>query len=182
MQKGELLFILGGARSGKSTYAEKLAEKISKDYNKAVIYIATFPACDDPEMIERIKRHKDCRTSEWKTLELETIDEIIQTINENKLKNSVIIIECLTILVSNAMVSKPGDEILNKIKLLIEFIKNSENIYIIVSNEVGQGIVPENKLARDYRDILGFANQEFAKNANEVYVIFAGIPVKIKEL
>jgi len=181
MRGGKLIFILGGARSGKSMFAEELAERFNQD----VVYIATFPKNDDLEMIERIKMHKKMRNCSWKTLEIDNIDEIILNIKKNKIKNSVIIIECLTILVSNLLMNDKTDKIIiNKIHELIDFIKNNNtgNIYIIVSNEVGQGIVPKNKLARNYRDILGKVNQKIAKNADEFYMIFAGIPVEIKKL
>lgn len=184
MQKGKLLFILGGARSGKSTFAEELAESLNRD----VLYIATFPRDDDPEMQERIKKHKETRPQKWKTLELDDPDKIILHAEKNKIENSVIIIECLTILTSNLMMNKScgrdGEKILLKLRELIDFIKNSSqnNVYIIVSNEAGQGIVPENELARKYRDILGKANQMTAKNADEFYVMFAGVPVDVKKL
>jgi len=185
MQKGKLLFVLGGARSGKSTFAEKLA----KNFNRDVIYIATFPGDDDPEMQKRIEKHKEMRSSNWKTLEIRDIDNIILGI-EKKIKNSVIIIECLTILTSNLLMKKEGarddEKIITEIQELSGFIKNNKtnsgNVYIIVSNEVGQGIVPANEIARRYRDVLGFANQLMAKNADEFYVMFAGVPVDVKKL
>lgn len=181
MSKGKLIFILGGARSGKSIFADRLA----KTFNKKVVYIATFPEDGDEEMLERIKEHKKMRPKEWKTHEIEKADDII--LNVRKTKNSIILIECLTILISNLLfkshekyTEETEESAINKIEKLITSIKNSDNTTIIVSNEVGQGVVPMNKLARRYRDILGKANQLMAKNANEFYVMFAGIPVEIK--
>ncbi len=181
--KGKLIFILGGTRSGKSIFAERLA----KDLNNEVVYIATFPENGDEEMVERIKEHKKMRPKEWKTLEIEKAGDIIQ--NVGKTKKSVIIIECLTILVSNLLfkshekyIIETEESVTNKIDELIASIKNSDNTTIIVSNEVGQGVVPMNKLARKYRDILGKVNQLMAKNADEFYAMFAGIPVEIKRL
>jgi adenosylcobinamide kinase/adenosylcobinamide-phosphate guanylyltransferase len=183
MRNGKLIFISGGARSGKSTFAEELAESFNKD----VAYIATFKKDDDPEMTERIKRHKETRPGNWKTLEIEDIDNIILHIKKNKIRNSVIIIECLTILASNLLMKKADNSdkiIMENIRELVDFIKNDnqENIFVVVSNEVGQGIVPGNEIARKYRDILGKANQMMAKNADEFYVMFSGIPVDAKKL
>lgn len=186
MCERKLLFVLGGARSGKSKFAEELAKKINEKFNKEVIYIATFPANDDPEMIERIAMHKKNRPKNWKTLEIGNTGDIISMLAENKAANSVIIIECLTILVSNLLTDGMDDKkILNEIDELIEFIKNennSDNIYIVVSNEVGHGIVPGNELARRYRDVLGKANQLIAKDADEFYVMFAGFGVNVRKL
>lgn len=190
MCEGKLLFVLGGARSGKSKFAEELAKKFNKNFNKEVIYIATFPANDDPEMIERIAMHKKTRPKNWKTLETGDVDDIISILAKNKVVNSVIIIECLTILVSNLLTNSMNDKqavnkIIDKVDELIGFIKNennSNNIYIVASNEVGQGIVPGNELARRYRDILGKANQLMAKDADEFYVMFAGVCVDVKGL
>ena len=183
MSERKLIFISGGARSGKSTFAEELAGSFNKD----VAYIATFKKDDDPEMTERIKRHKETRPGNWKTLEIEDVDNIILYIKKNKIRNSVIIIECLTILVSNLLMKKADNSdkiIMEKIRELLDFIKNDNgsNIYIAVSNEVGLGIVPGNELARTYRDILGKANQLMAKNADEFYVMFAGVGVDVNKL
>lgn len=191
--EGNLIFILGGARSGKSTFAEELAESLSagkglKDagkLNKDVVYVAACSNYGDEEMSERIEKHKNKRPKEWKTLEIGKISDIC--LNIRKTENSVIIIECLTILISNLLfeshkkiTGETEESAINKISDLIMSIKKSNNIVIVVSNEVGGGIVPENKLARKYRDILGKGNQLMAKNADEFYVMFAGIPVKIK--
>jgi len=186
MQKGKLLFVLGGARSGKSAFAEETAKSFKRD----VVYIATFKPDDDPEMQKRLKKHRETRSSSWKTLEIHDTDNIILDVEKNKIKNSVVIIECLTILTSNLMINKEGieddEEIIIKIQELMDFIRkdkdNSGNFYIIISNEVGQGIVPENKLARRYRDVLGHVNRLTAKNADEFYVMFAGVAVDVKKL
>lgn len=181
MSKGKLIFILGGTRSGKSIFADRFAET----FNKKVVYIATFPEDGDEEMLERIKEHKKMRPKEWKTHEIEKIKDILLELK--KTNDSVVIIECLTILISNLLfkshekyTKETEESAINKIEKLITSIKNSDNTTIVISNEVGQGVVPMNKLARRYRDILGKANQLMAKNASEFYVMFAGIPVEIK--
>lgn len=186
MQKFKMLiFILGGIRSGKSKYASKIAEKISRNENKEVVYIATYKNDgNDTEMIERIERHKKSRPKEWKVIEEGEIDKISLKIRE--IKNSVIIIDCLTLLVSNFLFkNENADENLISLKIkgmlkeIREGIKNG-NKFIIISNEVGEGIIPANKISRRYGDLLGRANQIVAEHSDEFYFMFAGIPMKIK--
>lgn len=174
MSKGRLIFVLGGARSGKSSFAQKLAKR----FDKRVVFIATATACDE-EMRQRIKLHKRMRPRQWKTIE-KTKDLAVEI---KKIKNSTIIVECLSLLVSNLLFeSKKERGMLKQINELIAAIEKSSNNVIVVSNEVGQGIVLENKQARTYRDILGKANQLMARKANEFYILFAGIPIEIKKL
>lgn len=171
-----IIFITGGARSGKSTLAVQLA----KNLKGKVAFIATAQAGDD-EMAERISKHKSSRPKAWKTFE-EPID--IPSVIAKAYNYDTIIIDCLTILVSNLLLDddrkNDDDEILNRIVELSEIAKNSDGTMIVVSNEVGMGIVPDNKLARRFRDLAGRANQIIAESADEVYICFSGIPVKIK--
>jgi adenosylcobinamide kinase/adenosylcobinamide-phosphate guanylyltransferase len=169
---GKLIFILGGARSGKSRFALELAQKSGKK----VIFIATATPIDS-EMKERIKNHKKVRPKEWKTIEVKNnLDKKIEQ-EENKM----ILIDCLTIYISYLM-DLPETRILEHTKKIIKVIKKSRSDIIVVSNEVGCGIHPENKLGRDYRDILGKVNQIFAWSADEFYIMFAGVPIDIKNL
>jgi len=169
---GKLIFILGGARSGKSSFALELAQKSGRK----VTFIATATPIDS-EMKQRIKNHKKVRPKEWKTVEVKNnLDKKIEQ-EENKM----ILIDCLTIYISYLM-DLPETRILEHIKRIIKVIKRSKSDIIVVSNEVGCGIHPENKLGRDYRDILGKVNQMFAQSADEFYIMFAGIPVNIKNL
>ncbi len=168
---GRLIFILGGARSGKSSFALELAKKTGK----IVTFIATAVPFDS-EMKERINNHKGSRPKNWKTIE--TVNNLDEEIYREG--NEVILIDCLTIYVSN-LINLCKDEILNHIKKIIKAIKKSQSKFIVVSNEVGFGIVPNNKLSRKYRDILGWVNQIFALEADEFYVMFAGIPINMKE-
>jgi adenosylcobinamide kinase/adenosylcobinamide-phosphate guanylyltransferase len=191
----ELIFILGGARSGKSSFALKLAESITppptsphKGGRTKVggkrLYIATAEAMDK-EMEETIKKHKKARGNNWTTIE-EPI-KIVDIIKKNK-KHNVILLDCLTLWISNLMRKEArgngqratGRRTMQAITELISACKDAKASIIIVSNEVGLGIVPDNPLARQFRDIAGFANQKIADAADEVYFMVSGIPLKIK--
>ncbi|MCG2722534.1 MAG: bifunctional adenosylcobinamide kinase/adenosylcobinamide-phosphate guanylyltransferase [Thermodesulfovibrionales bacterium] len=170
----KIIFIIGGARSGKSTYALKDAS-LNKG-QKA--YIATAEALDE-EMRDRIEKHKDQRGEDWDTYE-EPL-RIIKVIQEIKGKYTAIVIDCLTLWLSNVIHS--GLDIGNEIESLIDTLRVSHHtsrIYI-VSNEVGMGIVPKNELARKFRDFAGILNQKVAEVSDEVYLLVAGIPMKIKD-
>jgi len=167
---GKIIFILGGARSGKSSYAIELAKK-----EKNILFAATAKPSDF-EMKERIEKHKKTRPKNFKTIEInEELSELF------KAKFNTAIIDCLTIFVSGRMVAgKSEQQILAEIKKFIEIIKNKNKKIIIVSNEVGGGIVPVNKLARKFRDVLGNANRTVAELSDKVYFMAAGIPILIK--
>ncbi len=170
----KFIFILGGVRSGKSHYAVKTAIKTSK----RVAFIATCTS-PDAEMKERIKQHRASRPSHWKNFEAgKDIKFIFANLEEGY---EVIIIDCLGIWVSNLLMEGLKDRQIHKIiKELTQVISRSGFTTILVSNEVGCGIVPDNSLARRFRDIAGFANQMMAAAADEVFLMSAGIPVKIK--
>jgi adenosylcobinamide kinase / adenosylcobinamide-phosphate guanylyltransferase len=169
----KIIFITGGARSGKSTYALKDASMISG--NKA--YIATAEALDE-EMRNRIENHKKQRGKDWDTYEEPLrIAEVIQEIDG---KYNAIVIDCLTLWLSNIMQSRLN--ISQEIAKLVETLNithHTSHIYL-VSNEVGMGIVPENEMARRFRDMAGILNQKVAEISDEVYLLVAGIPMKIK--
>ena len=180
------IFISGGARSGKSSFAQDLADNLSDK----VHFVATAEALDT-DMKTRIEKHLQDRPSSWRTLEasIRVADRIAENIGDSE----VVIIDCLTLLVSNILLGNnrgfAGDEIdadeaenrvMAEIWSIIALAKNSRAIFIIVSNEVGLGIVPENRFARIYRDLLGKANQLVAQHADEVYLMISGIPMKVK--
>jgi len=172
--KNRIIFITGGARSGKSDYALKTAEDIGSMRG----YIATAEALDD-EMRERIEIHRKSRGNNWHTLEepryLLNLFESLQT------KYDVLIIDCLTLWVSNLMGDGLNDEeILKMADNLSMKIDSLKLNFIIVTNELGMGIVPDNPLGRRFRDIAGKVNQIIAAISNEVYFMVSGIPVKIK--
>lgn len=170
----KVTFVIGGARSGKSSFALKEASKCSGQ--KA--YIATAQALDD-EMKERIERHKRERGDEWNTFE-EPL-KIAGLIPDLAGKYKVVLLDCLTIWLSNSMMTDA--DVKNEIEELINTLRITHyaSRLFIVSNEVGMGIVPENKLARQFRDLAGMLNQKVAEIADEVYLVTAGIPIKIKD-
>lgn len=169
-----ITFITGGARSGKSKFALNIAGKVIG--KKA--YIATAQALDN-EMKERIERHRKERSerdSSWIIFE-EPLN-ITTLIMDIHIRYNAILIDCLTLWLSNLMIK--SNEVEREIKSLCSSLIYQQSTLFIVSNEVGLGIVPENALARKFRDMAGYLNQGIAEIADEVYFITAGIPLKIK--
>ena len=181
---GKLTFMLGGARSGKSFFAQKLAE----ESGKSVTFIATAQALDD-EMSARIRKHRDERHTDWNTLEIPA--GIAAYLRENPTKTNLYLLDCITLLVTNLIMQCTKDDIAdekqstltieNEISELLVYIREHEQDWIIISNEVGQGLVPPYQMGRVYRDLLGRANQRIASVADEVYWLVAGIPVPIQQ-
>ncbi len=171
---GKTYFITGGARSGKSAFAEDLAGGMAGKR----AYIATAQALD-PEMAARIQKHRKDRGSAWDTYEEPlAVAELLRKLNG---RYSVVLVDCLTLWLSNVIAHTDGESaVAARSDELIEAIKSFEGSCIIVSNEVGLGIVPDNPLARRFRDFAGMLNQKMARAADEVYFTAAGIPVKIK--
>ncbi len=170
----KITFILGGARSGKSKFATEEAKGIGKK----VAFIATCKPMDK-EMEERISIHKKARPAEWQTFEEPR--DIPLLLKKMSRGFEVIIVDCLTLLVSNLLLDgfkeKDIEENINEILFVLNKLKAH---VIIVSNEVGLGIVPDNKLAREFRDIAGRVNQLVAKEANKVFFMTSGLALKIK--
>lgn len=176
------ILILGGARSGKSRLAVELARKREGD----VLFVATAEARDG-EMQKRIEAHSKSRPSGWQTLEAAT--HIGPQVNSHIGKAQTVIIDCITLLVNNVL-EKCGAKadtfrlekaVESEIKELLDCIAHSKALFIIVSNEVGLGIIPAGSASRFYRDLLGRVNQMLATHADEVYLLVAGIPVTIKK-
>ncbi len=170
---GKIIFIIGGARSGKSSFALKEAYRTKG--KKA--YVATGEAHDE-EMKERIEKHKEQRGKDWDTFEepLRITDVIREATGDYK----VVVIDCLTLWLSNMMHSNLNTD--SEVENLISSLRSrhrASRIYI-VSNEVGMGIVPDNELARRFRDLAGILNRKIAEVSDEVYLITAGIALKIK--
>lgn len=171
----KITLLTGGARSGKSSYAIKLASS----YTGKKAFIATATAFDD-EMKTRIINHQSERQNTFETIEEPVnISSIIKNLSKNY---SVIVIDCLTVWIGNLFYTCQDNEkeILSHVNEFVEALKQSECDVIIVTNEVGWGIVPENKMARSYRDIAGFTNQAIAAIAQNVMLFCSGIPVVIK--
>jgi adenosylcobinamide kinase/adenosylcobinamide-phosphate guanylyltransferase len=177
----DLTLILGGARSGKSDYAETLAAAIAGP----VLYIATAQAGDE-EMAARILAHQQARPQTWTTLEAPRfVGQAILTITD---RPAVLLLDCITLLVSNILLELEAEAqslIEQAVKDEIEAILVAQqrlNVpLIVVSNEVGLGLVPPYPLGRIYRDVLGRTNQQLAAEANRVLLLVAGIPMTVKE-
>lgn len=171
---GRLNLILGGARSGKSSFALDLAGKKGKEK----FYLATAEALDE-EMKERIEHHKKERNSSWKTIE-EALD-IAGVFKKLGSQCDVVVVDCMTLWLSNLLHHGCDEKAVSgRTRELLDTIKENDYLVIAVSNEVGMGIVPDNRLARDFRDLAGRLNQEMAAAADEVYFLISGIPQKIK--
>lgn len=177
-----LILITGGARSGKSRYAVELA----KQRGGKVAFIATAIAGDE-EMTQRIRLHQSVRPSDWTTVE-EYIN-VAQAIADAASNHETIIVDCLTLLITNLVFEPPYREeiddakeqnIYAAVEQIIENTKSVEATVIVISNELGMGLVPEDALARRFRDIAGRSNQLMAEAADEAYVCISGIPMRIK--
>lgn len=173
--------VLGGARSGKSTYAEKLASRYAELHSAQVVYLATAQQSDD-EMGERIRRHRARRPEHWETVEVPC--KVAEWLEVHKGAGHVVLIDCLSLLLNNWMFVDGCDdnEVMDRIKTLMTSMVNAENPVIVVSNEVGQGIVPGDALSRRYRDLLGVMNQAAAATAQHVIWVVAGIPVDLRNI
>ncbi|MDF1589882.1 MAG: bifunctional adenosylcobinamide kinase/adenosylcobinamide-phosphate guanylyltransferase [Desulfobacterales bacterium] len=182
-----IIFITGGARSGKSSFALRQAEKI--DGRK--LFIATAQPLD-AEMAERVKTHREERSPEWDTAEVSS--EIGETLENNGPYYQVILIDCLTLWLFNVMgghaetsdcetkVIETIDTLMNRLQDVQRSPQRFENLSSIffVSNEVGMGIVPGNRSARIFRDMAGRLNQKVAQIADEVYLMVSGLPLQLK--
>lgn len=184
----KLILITGGARSGKSTLAEKKAQEIGEN----VVYIATGLAFDEG-MKDRIHKHKEARPNEWGTIE---IYKDFQTLDSKEafLKADTVLLDCVTLMVSNLLIEKDLDfentsmdeigkievRIIEELKTLIKLVVKHDKKLVAVTNEIGMGLVPAYRLGRVFRDVAGRANQYLAREAHEVYLTVSGIPMKIK--
>ncbi len=168
-------------RSGKSSFAQRLAVKL----NQPVLFVATAEAGDE-EMRQRIEKHKRRRPAAWKTLEVTT--NIGSHISQKVGAAGVVIVDCITLLVNNIF-GQYGDQtkasliekkVAEETDELIKCIEQSDATFIIVTNELGLGLVPTGEMSRLYRDLLGETNQRLAQTAGEVYLMVAGLPMQIK--
>jgi adenosylcobinamide kinase/adenosylcobinamide-phosphate guanylyltransferase len=185
---GKCILILGGARSGKSHFAQELAQQLGK----RILFVATAEPLDD-EMSSRIKEHKLSRPKNWRTLEAKL--NVGKRITEQVDDAEVVLIDCLTLLISNILLTGEDKEsieadqidyastdgkVLTEMEGITRCINNTNAIFIVVSNEVGMGLVPPYQSGRIYRDLLGKANQILAQQADEVFLMIAGIPCQLK--
>jgi len=171
----EVIFVIGGCRSGKSGHALETAEKLAG--NKKIFIATCIP--QDAEMKQRVERHQKERGRDWQTLEAPV--DLPQAVAASSRQADVLLVDCLTLWISNLLLAIADDEIITeRIFSLAQTLGSASCPVILVSNEVGTGIVPENQLARRFRDLVGTANQTLAEQADKVVWMVAGIPVQIK--
>jgi adenosylcobinamide kinase / adenosylcobinamide-phosphate guanylyltransferase len=165
--------ILGGAKSGKSAYAERLVTA----YPPPHIYVATAQVLDE-EMAKRIETHRNRRERSWETIESPL--ELVSTLGRFQGGQNVVLVDCLTLWLSNLLLQTPNQPLEGAVRELVEFIKVVDYPLFLVSNEVGGGIVPDNPMARRFRDLAGFANQQVAAACRTVTMTVAGLPLRLK--
>ena len=186
--KMSVTFVIGGSRSGKSTFAELKA----KEYSDKVLYIATA-VITDQSMADRVKKHRQQRPASWQTLEM--YSAFRNLINKNEFNNSqVILLDCITTMIGNFMVDSKLDfdncrveevnllekKIANEVKELIDLSNQYNKKLIIVSNETGMGVVPPYYMGNYFRDISGRINNKIGQVSDYMYFIFSGMPIKLK--
>ena len=191
VQQAQLVLITGGARSGKSTFAEKIAG----ESGRSVVMVATALASDD-DMRERITRHKAARPASWRTVE-EPV-HLAQAVQHAASLADVVIVDCITTWLGNWLFARQGENIddaailhthecaavlqaIDELLAVIAVLPVNKAV-LIVTNEVGLGIVPAYALGRVYRDMLGIVNQRLARRATHVYLLVAGIGIDVKQL
>ena len=170
------MLVIGGAKSGKSRFALNVCNSM----NRKRIFLATAQALDR-EMEERIRRHREGRGEGWHTVEEPT--HIADKIRDLDNEDTIILIDCLTLWLNNLFMKygefrQPVNELCDE---FVEQLTKAKGVIIVVSNEVGMGIVPDNDLARVYRDVAGSLNQRIAGTARKVVAVMAGIPVLLKD-
>lgn len=179
----KIILVTGGARSGKSTFAEQLAERLGE----RVAYIATAEVWDR-EMADRVELHQRRRPASWQTHEAPNQAHL--AIEQAACSCPVILFDCLTVYISNRLLEADENlppqqieaQVLTAVEKLLETAQTVTGTVIFVTNEVGDGIVPDNRLARQFRDLAGLANQRLAQAAAEVFWVVCGVPLEIKQL
>ena len=169
----EIVLVLGGARSGKSSWALEYTENHYNSY----MFLATAQVMDD-EMADRVRLHKEVRGPKWRLRE-EPL-EIAQILETDVPGTKAVLIDCMTIWLSNVLLQQGEEKVPVYRDRLIKALGQTKASVIIVSNEVGTGIVPEHPLGRQYRDMAGFLNQKLAAAADKVAMIVAGLPIFLK--
>ncbi len=171
----ELTLITGGARSGKSAYAQQLAAA----FGQPVLFVATAEARDE-DMRQRIERHRAGRPADWQTIEEPlSVAVALRARLGSRRDLPVVVLDCVTLLVSNLLLA--GRAVQPEIEALIHWQKQAAVTLLAVTNEVGSGIVPDTALAREYRDALGLTNQTLAAAADRVVLLVAGLPLTVKQ-
>jgi len=170
----EVTLVLGGCKSGKSRHALSLAE----GRGLRQLFLATCIPCDD-EMKARVARHKEERKDRWKTIDVPL--DLCESIAGHGNEGNVLLVDCLTLWISNLLLTFDDEvQVQGQVDRLVEVLNLVSCPVVLVSNEVGAGIVPENRLARMFRDVAGIANQKIAAVADRVVWMVAGLPVRVK--
>jgi adenosylcobinamide kinase/adenosylcobinamide-phosphate guanylyltransferase len=174
MRQSSVTLVLGGVRSGKSRYAQQLAVRESR-----VIFVATAKASDD-EMQRKIERHREERPVDWTTVE-EPL-ELARVLMHHQLDCDVMVVDCLTIFAANLLEEEGVNEeaIEQRIEAFCAALRSADCSVVLVSNEVGSGVVPAYPLGRRYRDLLGEINQRVARVSDDVVLMVAGLPLALK--
>jgi len=172
---GRLVLITGGARSGKSGYAQKRVEA----YPGNLLYVATAEARDE-EMAARVAQHRSERGARWSSLEEPLL--LAERLPLAARGCAAVLLDCLTLWLSNLMEAHGDDDvaIMAAVDALVTRLRDLDVDLYVVSNELGSGVVPENRLARRFRDLHGLLNQKFAQAADEAWLVVAGLPLKLK--
>jgi adenosylcobinamide kinase / adenosylcobinamide-phosphate guanylyltransferase len=173
-RQGSVTLVLGGARSGKSRYAQQLAGE-----SRRVVFVATATISDE-EMRAKIERHRADRPREWTTVE-EPLD-LPRVLREREIDSDLIVVDCLTLYAANLLDAEGDNDgaIDRRVEALCEALRGTQCAIVLVSNEVGSGVVPEYPLGRRYRDLLGELNQKVAAIADDAVLMVAGLPLALK--
>jgi adenosylcobinamide kinase / adenosylcobinamide-phosphate guanylyltransferase len=170
----QITLVTGGARSGKSRYAEERAKQLGA----RLLYLATAEAKDE-EMIQRIAEHQKRRGDQWITIE-EPL-ELAEALLLYRGRADCAVVDCLTLWISNLLAQRDEAEVKKKVEELVARLPSLDFDVFLVTNEVGSAIVPDNPLARKFRDLMGWTNQRFAKAAHEVVLMVTGLPVIVRK-
>lgn len=182
MSSSKIVLVLGGVRSGKSRFGQDLANELG---GNDVLFVATAESRDD-EMALRIRLHQQDRPAGWFTLEQPL--GVGDAIASRKDAPQVILLDCLTLLVSNILLKHHDDfpaaeaGVRAEVASLVEAVRHHSATLVVVSGEVGMGVVPESSLGRQFRDLLGWANQSLARHASATYLMIAGLPINVTRI
>lgn len=177
----QLILLVGGARAGKSAHALRLAKERELASRADVCFIATAQPSDE-DMTARITRHREQRPPNWRTIEEPyQIDEALRQAGEA----GVVIVDCLTLFVSNWLLRHDDEQVCETVvrqitEKFLQLARSRDQTIICVSNEAGLGVVPETRLGRVFRDLLGRVNQDCSEAADEVYLLVTGLPLQLK--